>query len=1124
MPPGVETDRDMLKSKDESLQQGAAVDALGASAVEVISVEQLRRMYHLFEVMDADVASSDNGTGTDPNLSEQDKDMEEISQVDGPGDSSPLPKKAKKKAKAKAKAKAKKKAKAKANAKAKTKAKAKAKEMMKAKAKAKAATPDQVNRPKTLVESHRTWMELFKDPAEQGKLSSWKQRLIHWELEEQLMAVHKFLRLPRDSRHEDTQAIADELWLQMTNPKRCLDCLEKHKHADSCSGKTKSFNGIDANTMAYFYYFPPHQCQADAEDTPCKICTSLHGIVPGLLRSDARLLLAIPVWDAGLLGTLAHCGTWTSITAYDEVERKRTTTFLHHELVDNRHCFYLNRPQHAGPLDPVMRTIQAIIPPDLPSPEAPKYDLLTEVIDYQTKILEQIMKNSDSNKTTFKERALDDDNALEGGAYLIKKRTDLNGGKEPANVDSKNELLDINEPTVTNSEEKSQRKPHSNPLDEDKIMHNFLGIKLAPTVGDPSSSEAKPTNQLIPSQEDPDDDICNWCNSRSHSWMTCTELDAVVEQLDILEQVQIRKEGNAKVGLCDTPTEEESDPLSLKTFRKITRRRQSRRDPGTTEEIPLFLTRKFAGVPLIVQVAIEEQLKAVHALCIEPTTGSEMLAIKSPLVRNLVHPLLCLQCWDNHAIEDPCSELRESPLFQMGENPWTMVRVLYPLSKHRDGCTHGFQDFCILDGGYFDLAVRNTRQWEERCTLRASPITSRMVYTRNLKRTMADFYVIHRDTPESLRVPTPQQIVNEGCHWNVIAQITASPAEIAHCMKHQLKSLLRVSCLEKLDTRTERRLYRTIYQPRVCLQCGSLHKEVDCCTWNIPLLQSGAQFSRLIRVRSPILVGPRSRLIFLTDTSGAEFASLPEDEQQPVAAHTVEFQVLDGGAFVPMMTNRIARTHLVHHYADRNGQKTAVMVMTRPNCFEIEVADLLTDLQLQWFKGISLFPYTTMQLDAVMPKSSTLLAQQKCPITYRPQLRAVRRSSQRSMQPSPLYQQKPNCTGWRTPDSLNPNILALLFSTKTDVIPQDPDDDDIFPPPAESRLVNIHLWNHVCTVNHQAHEESDHYQPPILRHDQPFSFPRQQSLNCVRHLSRAWHDPGTHSCDCSGLNHCNLPS
>ena len=941
----------------------------------------------------------------------------------------------------------------------------------------------------TAGETYRKWMDLLSNPYEEGNLTPRKKRILQWEQEEQIVAIHKYLRLPSSDISEETKATKDALWSKIADMPRCMDCVEKHKYTEPCVGHPKTFNGHASNTTAYFYYYPPHVREAGTEDEQCTRCFPIHGSDTHAQKRP-NLYLILPVWDAGLLSILPHCGAWTPVTAFDEVEGKVTTTYLHHELVNNRHCFYLNRPSHAAPFDPVIRTIQAILPHSKALREVPEYDLLSEVMDYQAKILEEIMKCDKDNNPKAKES----EEALSGIAIIFSEDLASDKGESSPEMEvcGEDELPDIpslddardpshstaTEQTALENDPESSAMPPVENMDIEEPEIGLIEVEVITTpLGSPVESEA---DTVIPVYDG--DFLCGWCRSMTHSWQTCKELTDVMEQLDIVDKNIRQEEENAKVGLCETPDESTEGPLSLKTFRSIIKRRQRRRDPGTEEEIPKFLTRKVEGVPLLVQIAIEEQLNAIHALCVEPTERKELLPFDSPLVERLINPLLCMSCWDNHAVGDPCADYKKNTLYQNGEDPWICVRVLYPLlAGQRGGCTHAFADFRVLDGGYFNRAVENDSQWSERCTLlRKTPVNSRMIYTRNRKNTKADFYVLTKDNLKELRAVNIAEAVEQSPSWSYIAQITASPLELEYCMKKQLTSILQLSCLEDISNRDARSLTSFMHSPYICLQCGSRHADDDMCTWNVPLLQSGARFSRTIRVRHPTRVGLNSQLLELTDITGAEFATFPIDETKAVASLTQEYEIVDGGAFAPCMTDRMART-IMHRFNDEKGDKVAVMVMTKPNCFEIEVADSLTDLQLQWFRGNKIRASTIPQLDAVMPRTLTLLSQllrdQKR--RNRPYAQPVRRASRTAPVERPPAPPKPNREGWKTPEILNPDVLDLLSPLDPTDLDVEEVDNEVFPPPLPTKQKNKKLWVNVVAANRLR----DSKEPSVQVHD-----------------------------------------
>ena len=921
----------------------------------------------------------------------------------------------------------------------------------------------------TASETYKKWMNLFTDPNEEGNLTPRRRRILQWEQEEQLVAAHKYLRLPADDKDEETKATREALWSKMADTPRCMDCVEKHKYATPCNGEPKFFNGHPANTLAYFYYHPPHAREADDDDEPCKRCTPLHGST-ALTLDKTRVFQALPVWDAGLLSILPHCGAWTSVTGFDKVEGQVVTTYLHHELINNQHCFYLNRPHHAAPFDAVMRTINAILPKPPKLIEAPEYDLLSKVIDYQAKILEEIMKCDERAKDKPEQ-----DDSLSGIAIIFTEGSDeeKDGSSEDTVIWADDELPDIvqdNEapgPSHLSKETIVTEADLTRDLEDPTLEVVTVEVATSMSEGNEGKDTSLEKNDVEDATVEDSEYTCGWCRSMSHSWRTCRELTEVMEQLTIVDANIRQEEEMAKTGQCDTPDETIGGPLSLRTFRGIIKRRQRRRDAGEKEELPKFLTRRVNGVPLIVQVAIEEQLNAIHALCVDPTEEKEILPLESPLVEKLINPLLCLKCWDNHAVCDPCANYKENPFFLKGEDPWTCVRVLYPFATRRDDCSYGFADFRVLDGGYFEKAVRTVDHWEERCTLlREKPITSRMLYTREIRDAKADFYVIQRDTLSEIRATTAADVVERNSPlWANIMQVTASPMEIEHAMKKQLMSILQLSCLEEVSNTTAKRLASFIHSPLVCSSCGSRHQADDLCTWNIPLVQSGARFNRTIRVRKPTKVGHHSELLEITDISGAEFATLPPEEKKSIAAVTFEYNILDGGAFVPYVTDRLART-LVHRFKDVKGDKIAVMVMTKPNCFEIEVADSSTDLQLQWFRGTTFRASTIPQLDAVMPRTLTLLSQRikDRKRQDRPMAQAVRRTSGHHPSPRPSTSKKPDRGGWRTPDILNPDVLELLSNSDPTNLDIEDTDNDVFPPPIPKRK-NKKLWINVAEAN-----------------------------------------------------------
>ena len=925
--------------------------------------------------------------------------------------------------------------------------------------------------PRTSEETYKRWMDLLTNPYEEGTLTSRKKRILQWEQEEQLVAIHKYLRLPSQDTSEEMKATRGALWSKITNPPRCMDCVEKHKYAEPCLGMPKSFNGYAANASACFYYYPPHAREAAAADEPCTKCRPYHGGEKA--PSTNRLCLVLPVWDAGLLEILPHCGAWTPVTAYDEVEGKVNTTYLHHELVNNRHCFYLNRPQHAAPFDPVIRTIQSTMPRSQKLREVPEYDLLSEILDYQARILEEIMKSEEASKKRTTE---DDEEALSGDAANVSGDPEFEKGASSPTMDicGEDELPDI-EPCQ--EEPMPKAEPNALPMSEEMETEDpEMDLVTIEVITSTMASNAEVMDVASPTVSKPETVIfndsefaCGWCRSMTHSWRTCKELTDVMNQLDLADKNIRQEEENAKVGLCHTPDESATGPLSLKTFRGIIKRRQRRRDSGTKEDLPKFLTRKVNGVPLIVQVAIEEQLSAIHALCVEPTERKELLPFDSPLVERLINPLLCMSCWDNHAVGDQCAKYKENTLYQRGEDPWFTVRVLYPLlAGNREGCTHAFADFRVLDGGYFEQAVKNSEQWSERCTLlRRTPINSRMIYTRPEADSKADFYVIHRETLSELRIPTAAKVVDQGRRplWSCISQITASPLDLEHCMKKQLRSILQTSCLDEISNRRAKSLAAAIYSPYICLQCGSRHTDKEVCTWNIPLLQSGARFSRTIRVRNPMRVGLNSQILEMTDINGAEFATLPVDDKRPIASLTQEFEIIDGGAFAPLMRDRLSR-NIIHRFSDEKGEKTAVMVMTRPNCFEVEVADSLTDLQLQWYRGTTCRASTIPQLDAIMPRTFMLLSRRLNEQKRRRRTfaQATRRVQPGNSDPRPRTQ-KPARDGWTTPEILNPDVLDLLSPLEPTELDVDEEDENVFPPPLPVKRKNKKLWVNVAAAN-----------------------------------------------------------
>lgn len=334
------------------------------------------------------------------------------------------------------------------------------------------------------------------------------------------------------------------------------------------------------------------------------------------------------------------------------------------------------------------------------------------------------------------------------------------------------------------------------------------------------------------------------------------------------------------------------------------------------------------GVPRILYEIIESQLKAVHQMAIEPTSDASCNPdYTNGLIHTLVDPALCMHCFNVHDYNAACQPIPTKIAERLKiHRKFETLMVVFPFRKPLtdSSLTEEQKHFGrfyvrVMSLGYFNKVLHSsTSDWQYLQTkIGDETVTSRMIH---MKRETAGHFTFRVKTSfekPGLLTGAKARPVYSLSDLPDTHTMTASRGHFWKAMRMQLTAIHKRFSLQPLQPDLILSLQEAIYNPDICMLCGSFHNNQDTpCMTNMLMLQGKAAPSRVIHVN------------YQTNLKGWK------------GTKTVALRILDGGNFKREVFSTGHRDHwsIWTYRSRRNKLIWSTMTLVAPDCFVIRDA------------------------------------------------------------------------------------------------------------------------------------------------------------------------------------------